>query len=102
MSMVSKASKSAIYPSARIMLVAILLAYVLLLSFDVLCGMDLANQSLSLLDGSFDRREVCSSDRRGSGILWPCPGYEGAYLPRTWRSVESGPSVKGLIQMYVL
>ena len=99
-STVSKASKSAIYPSARIMLVAILLAYVLPLSFDVLCGIDLANQSLSFLDGSVDWWEVCSSDCRGSGILWSCPGYEGAYLPCTWRSAESGTSVKGLMRIH--
>lgn len=55
MSMVSKASKSAIYPSARIMLAAILLAYVPPYLFDVPCGMNLTNQSLSFLDGSLDR-----------------------------------------------
>ena len=99
-SMVSKASKSAIYPSARIMLAAILLAYVPPYLFDVRCGMNLTNQSLSFLDGSLDRWEVCSSDCRGSGILWSCPGYEGAYLPRTWRSAESGTSVKVLMRIH--
>lgn len=74
------------------------------LSFDTLWYefVYLTNQSLSFLDGSLDRREVCSSDCRGSGILWSCPGYEGAYLPRTWRSTESGTSVRGLMQMHAL
>lgn len=44
-------------------------------------------------DCSAHRREVLCPRCRGSGLLWCCPGHEGAYLPRTWRDREPGSPV---------
>ena len=37
---------------------------------------------------------MCRSDRWGPGVLWFCLGYDGAYLPRSWRGSELGTPVE--------
>lgn len=94
--MASKASKSAICPSVRITWDATLLAYVPFLQPRCLWCLNCLNMAHMFVppDCSPHRRKVRSSDCRGSGILRCCPGYEGAYIPCSWRDRKSGTPIR--------